>query len=176
MEQTFKEIRDQLARRILVMDGAMGTRIQAFGLPAESFHRGKFASWPVSLVGNNDILNLTAPETICQIHHLYIKAGADIIATNTFSSNRISQQEYGCSDIAAEMAREGARIARQVADEWTLSNSPLKGEKQINSLPLREGRGGSQKNLRSRLHGTHGKVTDPAFRYGRPFTESRFFR
>ena len=116
MEQTFKEIRDQLARRILVMDGAMGTRIQAFGLPAESFHRGKFASWPVSLVGNNDILNLTTPETICQIHHLYIEAGADIIATNTFSSNRISQQEYGCSDIAAEMAREGARLARLVAD------------------------------------------------------------
>ena len=144
MEQTFKEIRDQLARRILVMDGAMGTRIQAFGLPAESFHRGKFASWPVSLVGNNDILNLTAPETICQIHHLYIEAGADIIATNTFSSNRISQQEYGCSDIAAEMAREGARLARLVADGQTLSNSPLKGK---DSLPLREGRGGSGRRI-----------------------------
>ena len=144
MEQTFKEIRDQLARRILVMDGAMGTRIQAFGLPAESFHRGKFASWPVSLVGNNDILNLTAPETICQIHHLYIEAGADIIATNTFSSNRISQQEYGCSDIAAEMAREGARLARLVADGQTLSNSPLKGE---DSPPLREGLGGSDRRI-----------------------------
>ena len=144
MEQTFKEIRDQLARRILVMDGAMGTRIQAFGLPAESFHRGKFASWPVSLVGNNDILNLTTPETICQIHHLYIEAGADIIATNTFSSNRISQQEYGCSDIAAEMAREGARLARLVADGLTLSNSPLKGE---DSPPLREGRGGSDRRI-----------------------------
>ncbi len=144
MEQTFKEIRDQLARRILVMDGAMGTRIQAFGLPAESFHRGKFASWPVSLVGNNDILNLTTPETICQIHHLYIEAGADIIATNTFSSNRISQQEYGCSDIAAEMAREGARLARLVADGQTLSNSPLKGE---DSPPLREGRGGPDRRI-----------------------------
>ena len=144
MEQTFREIRDQLARRILVMDGAMGTRIQAFGLPAESFHKGKFASWPVSLVGNNDILNLTAPETICQIHHLYIEAGADIIATNTFSSNRISQQEYGCSDIAAEMAREGARLARLVANGQTLSNSPLKGE---DSPPLREGRGGSDRRI-----------------------------
>ena len=116
MEQTFKEIREQLAQRILILDGAMGTRIQAFGLSPESFHRGRFASWPVSLVGNNDVLCLTKPDVIKQIHRLYIEAGADIIATNTFSSNRISQHEYGCSDIAAEMAREGARLARQVAD------------------------------------------------------------
>ena len=116
MEQTFKDIRDQLAQRILILDGAMGTRIQAFGLSQESFHRGRFASWPVSLVGNNDILCLTEPEIIKQIHRLYIDAGADIIATNTFSSNRISQSEYACSDVAAEMAREGARLARQVTD------------------------------------------------------------
>ena len=144
MEQTFRKIRDHIRERILIMDGAMGTRIQAFGLTAENFHRGRFENWRVSLVGNNDVLCLTAPDVIKDIHRLYIEAGADIIATNTFSSNRISQQEYGCSDIAAEMAREGARIARQVADEWTLSNSPLKGEKQINSLPLKEGRGGSR--------------------------------
>ncbi len=116
MEQTYKEIREQLARRILIMDGAMGTRIQALGLSRESFHRGKFASWPVSLVGNNDVLCLTEPEAIKGIHRRYIEAGADIIATNTFSSNRISQQEYGCADIAPEMAREGARLARQVAN------------------------------------------------------------
>ena len=116
MEQTFKEIRDCLARRIMILDGAMGTRIQAFGLPAESFHKGRFEHWPVSLVGNNDVLCLTSHDVIKDIHRLYIEAGADIIATNTFSSNRISQQEYGCADIAAEMAREGARIARQVAD------------------------------------------------------------
>ena len=130
MEQTFKELKDSLARRILIMDGAMGTRIQAFGLSAESFHRGRFASWPVSLVGNNDILSLTAPEVITDIHRLYIEAGADIIATNTFSSNRISQQEYGCSDIAAEMAREGARLARLAANEKTAQTPrpPLGGE------------------------------------------------
>ena len=116
MEQTFKEIRDQLARRILILDGAMGTRIQAFGLSAESFHRGKFASWPVSLAGNNDVLCLTEPNVIKQIHRLYIEAGADIIATNTFSSNRISQQEYACAEVAKDMAREGASLARQVAD------------------------------------------------------------
>ena len=116
MEQKFKEIRDCLRERILIMDGAMGTRIQAFGLPAECFHKGRFEDWRVSLVGNNDVLCLTAPEVIADIHRLYIEAGANIIATNTFSSNRISQQEYHCSEFASEMAREGARIARQVAD------------------------------------------------------------
>ena len=132
MEQTFKEIREQLAQRILILDGAMGTRIQAFGLSPESFHRGRFASWPVSLVGNNDVLCLTEPDIIKQIHRLYIEAGADIIATNTFSSNRISQHEYGCSDIAAEMAREGARLARQVADRPT-PNPSLKGRGEVTS-------------------------------------------
>ena len=125
MEQTFKEIRDCIAKRILILDGAMGTRIQAFGLPAESFHKGRFEHWPVSLVGNNDVLCLTAPEVISNIHRLYIEAGADIIATNTFSSNRISQQEYGCADIAYEMAREGARIARQVADAFNNSQRTM---------------------------------------------------
>ena len=158
MEQTFKEIREQLAQHILILDGAMGTRIQAFGLSPESFHRGRFASWPVSLVGNNDVLCLTEPDVIKQIHRLYIEAGADIIATNTFSSNRISQHEYGCSDIAAEMAREGARLARQVADrptpnpslegrgEVTSSDSLISG-KTINSSPYKGevGRGSGRK-------------------------------
>ena len=118
MEQTFKDIRNLLAQRILILDGAMGTKIQQFGLSAEHFHGKRFASHPVSLAGNNDILCLTAPDVVKDIHRLYIEAGADIIATNTFSSNRISQQEYGCADIAAEMAREGARLARQVADAF----------------------------------------------------------
>jgi len=129
MEQTFKEIRACLSKRILIMDGAMGTRIQAFGLPAESFHRGKFSSWPVSLVGNNDVLCLTEPDVISQIHRLYIEAGADIIATNTFSSNRISQQEYACAEVANEMAREGARLARQVADTFNFQLSTFNSRK-----------------------------------------------
>ena len=118
MEQTFKDIRNLLAQRILILDGAMGTKIQQFGLSAEHFHGKRFASHPVSLAGNNDILCLTAPDVVKDIHRLYIEAGADIIATNTFSANRISQREYGCADIAAEMAREGARLARQVADAF----------------------------------------------------------
>ena len=131
MEQTFKEIRERLARRILIMDGAMGTRIQAMGLQSECFHRGRFAQWPVSLVGNNDVLCLTAPEVVGEIHRLYVEAGADIIATNTFSSNRISQHEYGCADLAAEMARQGARIARQVADNWNGQRSMANAQRSM---------------------------------------------
>ncbi len=108
---------DALRERILILDGAMGTRIQALGLAPDTFHRERFAGWPVSLVGNNDVLCITAPEVIAGIHRSYVEAGADIITTNTFSSNRISQHEYGCDDMAREMAMAGASIARRVADE-----------------------------------------------------------
>ena len=109
-------IESQLRQRILILDGAMGTKIQSMGLTPDSYHRGRFAHWPVSLVGNNDVLCLTAPDVIGHIHRLYVEAGADIITTNTFSANRISQHEYGCQDMAVEMAAAGARIARSVAD------------------------------------------------------------
>ena len=89
--------------RILILDGAMGTMIQRYS--------------PVS-DGNNDRLNLDAPEVIARIHREYIEAGADIIETNTFSSNRISQSEYGLSDKASDMAYAGAVIAREVADSY----------------------------------------------------------
>ena len=110
-------IEEYLRRQIMILDGAIGTRIQSLGLTAADYHRGRFSQWPVSLVGNNDILCLTAPEVIASIHRHYIEAGADIISTNTFSSNRISQHDYACDGIIADMAREGARIARRVADE-----------------------------------------------------------
>ena len=111
-------IAEQLNSRILILDGAMGTRIQALGVGADSFHRGRFAQWPVSLAGNNDVLCLTAPDVIKDIHRRYVEAGADIITTNTFSANRISQQEYHCDDVVRDMAQAGARLARQVADEF----------------------------------------------------------
>jgi 5-methyltetrahydrofolate--homocysteine methyltransferase len=121
-----QDIRDRLNQQILILDGAMGTFIQSLGIPGDAFHRGRFADWKVSLTGNNDVLNLTAPEVIADIHQRYIEAGADIITTNTFSSNKLSQQEYDCQDIAREMAYEGARIARQVADQSLTSHpSPL---------------------------------------------------
>jgi len=77
-------IEASLRERILILDGAMGTKIQSLGLTAESYHQGALKAWPVSLVGNNDVLCLTAPEVIRQIHDEYIGAGADIITTNTF--------------------------------------------------------------------------------------------
>ena len=114
-------IDEQTRERILILDGAMGTKIQSLALPADTYHRGRFAGWPVSLVGNNDVLCLTSPDVIADIHRLYVEAGADIITTNTFSANRISQREYGCGELARDMACEGARIARKVADEANAS-------------------------------------------------------
>ncbi|MBP5339914.1 MAG: methionine synthase [Prevotella sp.] len=107
-----------LQQRIVILDGAMGTKIQAMGLTPERYHQGRFAGWPVSLTGNNDVLCLTAPDVVASVHEDYIEAGADIITTNTFSANRLSQREYGCEELAREMAYEGARIARTVADRY----------------------------------------------------------
>ena len=119
-------IQEALQHRILILDGAMGTKIQTYGLSPDDFHRGPFADWPVSLAGNNDVLSITRPDVIADIHRTYIEAGADIISTNTFSSNRISQQEYACTDMARQLAYEGARLARRIADEAAKSDlSPL---------------------------------------------------
>ena len=104
--------------RILILDGAMGTMIQRYGLTEEDYRSGVFQACSKELRGNNECLNLTHPEIIKSIHKEYIAAGADIIETNTFSANRISQAEYGCEDYAARMAYEGARHAREVADEY----------------------------------------------------------
>ena len=120
------DIEASLRQRILILDGAMGTKIQALGLTAESYHQGQFKEWPVALTGNNDILSLTVPDVIRQIHEQYIEAGADIITTNTFSANRISQKEYGCEAHAREMALAGARIARQAADAFIHHPSDIK--------------------------------------------------
>ena len=98
----------------------MGTMIQKYGLGVEDYHAGPFSSFSNDLQGNNECLNLTRPEVIKAIHKEYIAAGADIIETNTFSANRISQAEYGCEKFAAQMAYEGARLAREAADESAL--------------------------------------------------------
>lgn len=106
-----------LKNKIYILDGAMGTMIQKHGLTEEDFHGDPFSGCRKELKGNNECLNLTHPEIIKEIHNEYIAAGADIIETNTFSANRISQAEYDCEDMAAKMAYEGARIAREAADE-----------------------------------------------------------
>ena len=103
--------------RILILDGAMGTMIQRYGLTEEDYRGGTFTGCSKELKGNNECLNLTRPDVIKAIHEEYIAAGADIIETNTFSANLISQSEYGCEDFAIQMAYEGARLAREAADE-----------------------------------------------------------
>ena len=103
--------------KILILDGAMGTMIQRHGLTEEDYHSGPFAQCAKELKGNSECLNLTRPDVIKSIHKEYIAAGADIIETNTFSANVISQAEYECEEFAAKMAYEGARLAREAADE-----------------------------------------------------------
>lgn len=102
--------------RILILDGATGTMLQRFSLGEEDFHSGPFSGCRKELKGNNECLNITRPGIIRKIHEEYIAAGTDIIETNTFSANRISQEEYGCGGFAYRMAFEGARIAREAAD------------------------------------------------------------
>ena len=106
-----------LQNKIYILDGAMGTVIQRYGLAEGDYHSGPFSAYNKELKGNNECLNLTRPDIIKAIHKEYIAAGADIIETNTFSANTVSQAEYGCEELAYQMAYEGARIARQAADE-----------------------------------------------------------
>ena len=108
-----------LAERILLLDGAMGTMIQAHGLDEAAYRGERFADWPANLKGNMDVLSLTQPEIIRDIHAAYLEAGADIIETNTFNSTAISQAEYGFQDLAYRLNLEGARLARAAADPVT---------------------------------------------------------
>ena len=117
-------LNDIVKERILVLDGAMGTKIQGYSLTEQDFRGDRFQDVPGLLKGNNDVLSLTRPDVIADIHRQYLEVGADIISTNTFSSQRISQADYHLSDYAYEMAYEGARIARQVADEFSTPEKP----------------------------------------------------
>ena len=117
-------LEDIARERVLVLDGAMGTRIQRFQLTENDFHGYMFRSLPVMMLGNNDVLNLTRPDVIEEIHRLYLQAGADIITTNTFSSQRISQADYQLENYCRSLALEGARLARKVADELSTDEQP----------------------------------------------------
>jgi 5-methyltetrahydrofolate--homocysteine methyltransferase len=107
-----------LCERILVLDGAMGTMIQSHRLSEADFRGARFADWPVDLRGNNEVLNLTRPDLVRSIHEAYLEAGADIIETNTFNATAISLAEYRMAELAIELNREGARIARSAADTF----------------------------------------------------------
>ena len=114
------DIRELLQQRILVIDGAMGTMIQRYQLTEEDFRGERFKNHPSDLKGNNDLLNLTRPDVIKAIHAEYLEAGADIIETNTFSTQRISLADYQMEDLAYELSFEGARLAREAVDEFNL--------------------------------------------------------
>jgi 5-methyltetrahydrofolate--homocysteine methyltransferase len=109
--------RELLGRRIVILDGAMGTMIQRRKLGEADFRGARFADWPRDLRGNNDLLSITRPELIESIHRDYLDAGADLISTNTFNSSPVSQADYGMQDFAAELNLAAARVARKAADE-----------------------------------------------------------
>jgi len=114
-----KDIYEELKHRVLVLDGAMGSLIQDYNLTEEDFRGELFANHPHDLKGNNDILSLTKPEVIASIHRQYLEAGADILSTNTFNANPISQSDYHTEGWVHAMNKASAEIARSVADEFT---------------------------------------------------------
>jgi len=116
---TREQLDGLLSGRILILDGAMGTMIQRRRLDESGFRGERFASHPTDLKGNSDVLVLTQPDVIGDIHREYLAAGADIVETNTFNGNAISQQDYGLEHLVYEINLEGARLARQAADEFT---------------------------------------------------------
>jgi 5-methyltetrahydrofolate--homocysteine methyltransferase len=109
------ELRRLATERILVLDGAMGTMIQSLGLNEEGYRGSRFDAWNRDVRGNNDVLNLSRPHAVRDIHLAYFRAGADIVATNTFSSTAIAQADYGMAQLAYELNLEGARLAREAA-------------------------------------------------------------
>ena len=111
-------IKDDLERRILVLDGAMGTMIQHQKLEEVDFRGDRFANHHVDLKGNNDLLSLTRPDIIKDIHLAYLDAGADILETNTFSSTSIAQADYDLSDYAYELNKVSAQLAKKAIEEF----------------------------------------------------------
>lgn len=113
------KIQDILKERILVLDGAMGTMIQRYDLTEDDFRNEKLKDHPSPLKGNNDLLALTRPDVLKEIHNEYLAVGADILETNTFSSTTIAQADYNLEHLAYELNYESARIAKEACDEWT---------------------------------------------------------
>jgi 5-methyltetrahydrofolate--homocysteine methyltransferase len=117
-EARLGELEPLLARRILVLDGAMGTMIQSYKLGENDYRGKRFAGWPRDLRGNNDLLSLTQPGIIRAIHQAYLEAGADVLETNSFNSTAISMADYGMEELVYELNYASARLARDVADEF----------------------------------------------------------
>ena len=113
------DIKKEIQKRILVLDGAMGTMLQQYNFSEEDFRGERFKDFPVSVKGNNDLLSLTQPKALKEIHAKYLEAGADIIETNTFSGTTIAMADYQMEDLVYELNYESAKLAKEVADEFT---------------------------------------------------------
>ncbi|MGH8494814.1 MAG: methionine synthase [Gammaproteobacteria bacterium] len=116
-ENRIATLRELLEERIVFLDGAMGTMLQAYRIDEAGFRGRRFADWPQDVKGNNDLLSLTRPEMVAEVHRAFLHAGADIIETNTFTANAPSMADYGMQDLVHEINLEAARIARAAADE-----------------------------------------------------------
>jgi 5-methyltetrahydrofolate--homocysteine methyltransferase len=110
-----------IQQRILVLDGAMGTMLQEYQFSEEDFRGERFKEYPIPLKGNNDLLSITQPEAVKEVHRKYFKAGADIVETNTFSGTTIAMADYQMEDLVYELNYQSAKIAREVADEFVVS-------------------------------------------------------
>ncbi len=118
-EERIEALKHAAKQRILILDGAMGTMIQRYKLDEAGYRGERFKDHPRDLKGNNDLLVLTQPRIIREIHDAYLEAGADIIETNTFNTQAVSQSDYGLEDIVHEMNVAAAKLAREAADAWT---------------------------------------------------------
>ena len=116
------DIRNLLAARILLLDGGFGTMVQGYGLDEADYRGERFRDWNVQLKGCNDLLALTRPDTVREIHEKYLQAGADIITTDSFNANAVSLADYGLEPYACEIARAAASVARAAADAFTARN------------------------------------------------------
>ncbi|MEM7765828.1 MAG: homocysteine S-methyltransferase family protein, partial [Pseudomonadota bacterium] len=122
----FAALQALLAERIVYLDGAMGTMIQGYGLSEADYRGHRFKDWASDVKGNNDLLTLTRPEVIREIHATFLAAGADVIETNTFNSNEPSQADYGMQALVVELNESAAQLARSVADQWQAENGEQK--------------------------------------------------
>ncbi len=125
MTTAIHDIKHLLEQRILILDGAMGTMIQSYQLEETDYRGERFSDHPCDVKGNNDLLSLTQPKIISDIHRAYFEAGADIVETNTFNGTSIAMADYQMEDLVYELNKESAKLARLVADEFT-ANEPNK--------------------------------------------------
>ena len=124
-DSKYKLLEEQVRQRVLILDGAMGTMIQRYGLSEADFRGDRFTDMPdITMKGNNDMLNITCPHVVTDIHRKYLSVGADLITTNTFNSQRISQADYKLQEYCREIAYKGALLARTEADKFATASKP----------------------------------------------------